>query len=56
MRVRVRFDPRGLWIIETKRWYNFSWMYADSVTGDNAYERAHFYARALKYPQIEEIK
>jgi hypothetical protein len=57
MRVRIRFDPRGYWIIETKRWYDFlGWMIADSVTGDNAYERAHFYARALKYPQIEEIK
>jgi hypothetical protein len=24
--------------------------------GDNAYERAHFFARLLKNPEIEEIK
>ncbi len=56
MKARVRSDPRGCWIVETKRWYNFSWMYADSFTGDHAYKRACIYARALKYPQIEEIK
>jgi hypothetical protein len=57
MRVRLRLIPRDYWIVETKRWYDFlGWMIADSFTGDNAYERAHFYARALKYPQIEEIK
>lgn len=56
MRARVRFEPRGYWIVETKRWHDFSWMHRDSFTGDNAYERACIYARALKYPQIEEIK
>ena len=56
MRVRLRLDPRGYWIVETKRWYNFSCMCADSFTGDHAYDQAYSYALALKYPQTEEIK
>ena len=56
MRVRVRFDPENQWIVETKRWYSFYWYYQARLHGDNAYKRACVYARALKYPQIEEIK
>ena len=56
MRVRIRLHPKGYWVVETKRWYEFDWQYENLFSGDNDYERAHFYARALKYPQIEEIK
>jgi hypothetical protein len=55
MRVRLRFDPNEIWIVEGKHWYNFNWHYENSFMGDNAYERAHFYARALRHPHIEEI-
>jgi hypothetical protein len=55
MRVRLRFDAREYWVVETKPWYNFFWKIEDSFHGDNAYERAHFYARALKNPHTEEI-
>ena len=55
MRVRVRLHPKGYWVVETKRWYEFDWQYENLFSGDNDYERAHFYARALKYPQFEEI-
>lgn len=55
MRVRLRFDAREYWVVETKLWYNFFWKIEDSFHGDNAYERAHFYARALKNPHTEEI-
>ena len=56
MRVRLRFNPHEIWIVEGKHWYNFQWHYENSFMGDNAYERAHFYARLLKNPEIEEIK
>ena len=56
MRVRIRLHPNELWIVESKRWYDFEWNYENSFIGDNAYERAHFFARLLKNPEIEEIK
>ena len=55
MRVRLRFDPREYWVVESKLWYNFHWKIEASYQGDDAYERAHFYARALKHPHTEEI-
>jgi hypothetical protein len=55
MRVRLRLDPNEIWIVEGKHWYNFNWHYENSFMGDNAYERAHFYARMLKHPKTEEI-
>ena len=56
MRVRIRFHFNEIWIVESKRWYNFKWNYENSFMGDNAYERAHFCARIVKNPEIEEIK
>jgi len=44
------------WIVESKYWYNFKWKYQNLFSGDDAYDRAHFYARALKYTHIEEVK
>jgi hypothetical protein len=55
MRVRIIFNARKYWVVEGKHWYNFNWHYEHSFMGDNAYERAHFFARALRKPQIEEI-
>ena len=55
MRVRLLFGPDELWLVQSKRWWCFSWHDEKGFTGDVAYQRAHFYARALKHPQIEEI-
>jgi hypothetical protein len=55
MRVRLRLDPRQFWVVESLVWYNFEWSYEQCFHGENAYERAHVYARALKHPKIEEI-
>lgn len=55
MRVRIRLHPDDYWCVESKYWYNFSWKYRRSFSCDNAYERAQFHARALMYPQTEEI-
>ena len=55
MRVRIRFDADEYWVVESKPWYNFFWKIEKSFMGDNAYERANFYARALKHPHTEEI-
>jgi len=56
MRVRLVFHPDKYWIVQIKRWYQFRWEHENSFCGDDAYERAHFYARALKYPHTEEVK
>jgi hypothetical protein len=55
MRVRLVFNPHEYWTVESKRWYQLSWHLENSFHGDNSYERAHFFARALKQPQTEEI-
>lgn len=55
MRVRVRLHPKGYWVVETKRWYEFDWQYENLFDGDDTYERAKAYGQALKYPQYEEI-
>ena len=56
MRVRIRLHPKGYWVVETKRWYEFDWQYENLFAGDDTYERAKAYARALKYQQFEEIE
>ena len=55
MRVRIRLHPKGYWVVETKRWYEFDWQYDNLFSGDDSYERAKAYGQALKYPQYEEI-
>jgi len=55
MRVRLRFHPDKYWVVESKQWYNFNWKYQALFSGGDAYERAHFYARALKHSHLEEI-
>ena len=55
MRVRVRMNPHRDWVVESKRWYNFTWQYEYLFIGNDAYERAHAYARALQHPTFEEI-
>jgi hypothetical protein len=55
IRVRLRFGPDKFWYVESKQWWSFGWNYEKLFGGDDAYERAHFYARALKFPYIEEI-
>lgn len=55
MRIRIRMSPDKDWVVETKRWYNFGWRYEKMFFGDDAYERALFYARALQHPTFEEI-
>ena len=55
MRVRLKFNPHSYWTVESKRnWYS-GWQWEQSFHGDDAYERAHFFARALKHQQTEEI-
>ena len=55
MRVRLRFGPDKTWYVESKQWWHFSWGYEQLFSGEDAYERAHFYARALKFHHTEEI-
>jgi hypothetical protein len=56
MKVRLLFAPDDVWWVQSKHWWCFGWYDEKCFIGDDAYERAHFYARALKYPHIEEIK
>lgn len=56
MKVRLLFAPDDVWWVQSKCWWHFSWHDEKCFIGDDAYERAHFYARALKYPHIEEIE
>jgi len=56
MRVRLKFNPHGYWIVESKRHWYRGWQWEQSFHGDNAYERAKFFAQALKHQQVEEIK
>lgn len=55
MRVRIRLHSNEAWVVESKRWYQFKWKYENCFLGNDAYERAHFCARLLKNPEIEEI-
>ena len=55
MKVRLRFDPREVWVVESKYWYEFTWHFKESFSGDGSYTRAYMYARTLKRPHIEEI-
>ena len=55
MRVRLRFNPHEYWTVESKLWYQFFWQFESSFHGDDCYERAHLFARALKHGQTEEI-
>ena len=55
MRIRVVFNPHKYWYVESKKWYQLRWHWEASFHSDDAYERAHFFARALRKPQIEEI-
>jgi 5,10-methylene-tetrahydrofolate dehydrogenase/methenyl tetrahydrofolate cyclohydrolase len=61
MRVRLRLDADGEWIVETKCWYDIGWEYerrfwVGDVDKKAAYEQAKKYAQNLKYPKTEEIK
>jgi hypothetical protein len=55
MRVRLKFNPHSYWTVESKRHWYSGWQLEQSFHGDDAYERAHFFARALKHQQTEEI-
>jgi hypothetical protein len=55
MRVRLLFSADEIWLVQSKRWWNLSWHSEKGFSGDMAYERAHFYARILKNPTVEEI-
>ena len=56
MRVRLRLTPHKDWLVESKCWHEIFWQYEGLFSGDDAYDRAHSYAVALKNPLIEEIK
>ena len=59
MRVRLRRDGDGYWLVESKSWLwgIFGWKCEKYCAGtEDAYDRAYSYAMALKYPVIEEIK
>jgi hypothetical protein len=56
MKIRLLFTPDDIWLVQSKRWWHFKWYDEKGFIGDDAYERAHFYARALKYPHTEEIE
>ena len=55
MRIRVVFSPHKYWYVESKKWYQLRWHWEASFHSDDAYERAHFFARALQHPTFEEI-
>jgi hypothetical protein len=55
MRVRIRQDVDGMWIVESKKWYEFEWHCHKCVLGDNAEKRALEYARLLLNPVIIEV-
>jgi hypothetical protein len=55
MRVRLLLDADKTWWVQSKRWWFLPWYFEKCFLGDQAYERAHFYARALKNPHTEEI-
>ena len=55
MRVRIRKDVDGMWIVETKKWCEFVWRCEKCTTGDTAEKRALEYARLLLNPVIIEI-
>ena len=55
MRVRLWMDPNKVWWVQSKCWWQFKWHNEACFIHDDAYERAHFYARALKFQHTEEI-
>jgi hypothetical protein len=55
MRVRIRKDVDGMWIVESKKWYEFEWRCQKCTLGDNAEKRALEYARLLLNPVIIEV-
>lgn len=55
MRVRIRRDPKDIWLVEEKQWWDFSWRYVESFYGDNSEKRAIEFSRKLIDPVIIEI-
>jgi len=55
MKVRLWMDPNKVWWVQSRCWWQFDWHNEACFINDDAYERAHFYARALKRPHIEEV-
>jgi hypothetical protein len=55
MRVRIRKDIDGMWIVESKKWYEFEWHCQKCTLGDTAEKRALEYARLLLNPMTIEI-
>lgn len=55
MKVRIRQSPvcPDNWQVETRRWYQLRWHYAGTYHG---YEGAWKVARAIKHPNVEEVK
>jgi len=60
MKVRIKRDPRGIWYVEKKEWFDFSWIYVESFHYDTstftAKEKALEYAKKLLNPEIIEVK
>ena len=57
MRVRIWQHPLGgNWYVQQKFWWNLTWQYVESFSGDNARQRAKAYAERLLHPETEEIK
>ena len=55
MRVRLRRGPSEEWVVESRNWWSFGWYYEKCFLGDDAYNRAYYYAKALKHPHTEEV-
>ena len=55
MKVRLRQNPEypTAWWVETRRWYQLRWRRVGAFDG---YEQALKVARAIKHPNMEEVK
>jgi hypothetical protein len=60
MKVRLKKNPNGSWIVEKKEWFNSSWVYVNEfhhydLTKDIAKENALKFANLLINPEIIEV-
>ena len=56
MRIRIKEEANGRWIVESKKWWQFTWRWEETFYDQFAYEKAKAYAERMKNLRIEEIK